>query len=372
MPGLRPLSIVHTEASDGWGGQEMRILKESLGMAARGHRVAVAAPPHSMINQRARRAGLRVFDADFSKKDPRSFLRMRATLREAEADVLNTHSSRDSWVAGLAARTLRRPPLVIRTRHLSTPIGNTPLSRLIYEGVTDAIMTTGEEIRRAMIEENRFSPAKIVSVPTGVDLSVFDPSTTEKTLETKGFSVGMVSVLRSWKGHEYFLRAVPIILGEVSDAFFYIAGEGPQRGNIERLITELSLGDRVFMLGHREDVPGVMKSLDVVVHPSYAGEGVPQSILQAFAMMRPVVAADAGAISEVVKDGETGLLIPPKDPAAIARGVAELYRSPALRARLAEGGRDLLRGKYSFSGMLDSIEALYGRLLREKRGNRDV
>lgn len=363
MPPMRPLTILHTECSDGWGGQEIRTVRESQGMQRRGHRLVIAAPARSMIYKRALEAGFTVYDFEFSKKNPLSFMRMRTILKQEKVDVLNTHSSRDSWVAGIAARYPTRLARIIRTRHLSTPIGKTPLSRFIYNTVPDAIMTTGEEIRRMMVQDNGYDGGKIFSVPTGTDLAVFDPENVAPTLETGGFSVGMLSVLRSWKGHEYFIRAVPIILKAVPDASFYIAGDGPQRDNIARLIDEMSIKDRVVMLGHREDVAGILMSLDVVVHPSYANEGVPQGVLQALAMKRPVVASDAGATREVVIDGETGFLIRPRSPEEIAEKVIELYRNPSVGESFARRGRALVEAGHSLERMLDKIEGIYGSIL---------
>ena len=124
----------------------------------------------------------------------------------------------------------------------------------------------------------------------------------------------MVGVLRSWKGHVFLLRAIPDIVKHIPNAHFYIVGEGPQRENIEGIVRDMSLQDRVSLLGHREDIPEIMASLDVIVHPSYAGEGIPQSLLQALAMKRPVVASDAGAIKEIILDNTTGYLIESENP----------------------------------------------------------
>jgi glycosyltransferase involved in cell wall biosynthesis len=117
------------------------------------------------------------------------------------------------------------------------------------------------------------------------------------------------------------------------------------------------------MLGHREDIPEIMGSLDVVVHPSYANEGVPQSILQAMAMKRPVVASNAGAIREVIIDGETGFLIEPKDSVQLSEKVVELYDNRNLIIKFGENSRRLVEESYSLDGMLNKIEILYARLL---------
>jgi glycosyltransferase involved in cell wall biosynthesis len=368
MPPLnQPVTILHTEAQTEWGGQAMRILAESRGMASKGYRMIIATPRESRLYKESRESGLLAIDASYSKKDPRSFFKIKSIIEKENVDIVNTHSSVDSWVGGVAAKMSRQKPIIIRTRHISTPIGKSVLSYFIYQIINDAIITTGEAIRRRMIRENGFKEQMIFSFPSAVDLGVFDPGGTVPSLSTSGFSIGTISVLRSWKGHLYLLESVPEILRHVKDAFFYFVGDGPQRSKIEAVIKENSLGDRVFMLGHRDNVAGIMKSLNVLVHPSYSSEGVAQTILQGLAMGKPVIASDCGAASEVIIDGKTGFLIPPKDPEAIARKVVELYRNPTLGIRLGENGRQLVQAKYSLERMVDGIEELYGRLLREKR-----
>lgn len=362
------ISILHTEASLGFGGQEIRIIQESLGMIKRGHRVVIAAPPRSVIFRKAEESGINVFPAHFQKRNPISALRMRLLINRERFDIVNTHSSSDSWVAGIAARLSRVKPKIIRTRHLSTPISKSYLSRLIYEILPHAVITTGEEIRQRMINDNGFDGSKIFSIPTGVDLERFNPAKTKPAFQSQDvFSIGMIGVLRSWKGHKFLIEAMPEILKQIPQAVSYIVGDGPQYENIKNLIYRLSLRDNVFMLGHREDIPEIMASLNVIVQTSYANEGIPQSILQAMAMERPVVACRAGSIGEVIIDGVTGFLIEPKNPLKLAEKIVELYRNPELRIKFGREGRRLVEENYPMEKMLDKMESLYRWLLGEKK-----
>ncbi len=388
-------TILHTESSEGWGGQEIRIMQESLGMIKRGYRVIIAAPEQSTIFKKGKEAGVEVFPAHFQKKNPGSVLKMISIINREKVDIVNTHSSSDSWITTFAAKVSNIKPKIIRTRHLSTPISISILSRLIYDILPDVVITTGEEIRQRMIRNNGFNGSEIFSIPTGIDLERFNPAKVKPAFQLKNpppppdnpphprfnkggqrgikdrgrggltdnFSVGMVGVLRSWKGHRYFIEAIPEILKKIPSSVFYIVGDGPQRENIKNLIRGLSLQERIFMLGHREDIPEILASLDVVVHPSYANEGVPQSILQAMAIKKPVVASDAGAIKEIIIDGETGFLIEPKNPKQLAERVFELYKNPELRISFGKKGRSLVETNYSIEKMLDKIEFLYEKLL---------
>jgi glycosyltransferase involved in cell wall biosynthesis len=361
---MKPLNILHTEASLGWGGQEIRIINESIGMAKRGHNIYIAAPEESMILKKTGGIDMiTAFALPLKKKNVSDIVKLVAIIKANKINIINTHSSSDSWIGTFAAKFSSVKPIILRTRHLSTPIGRNPLSRLIYNTLPDAVITTGEEIRKKMIEYNKFDGEKIFSIPTGIDTELFNPKKITASLKPNGFAIGMISVLRSWKGHRYLIETVPSVLKEIPNAIFYIVGDGPQYENLRDMIKQYSLEDKIFMLGHRDDIPQLIASLDIIVHPSHANEGVPQSILQTMAMEKPVIASDVGAIKEVVINGKTGFLIEPKNSKRLGEKVIELYKNPGLRNKFGEAGRKLVERNYSVEAMLDRIESLYERLL---------
>ncbi|MEW6108857.1 MAG: glycosyltransferase family 4 protein [Nitrospirota bacterium] len=367
------MRILHTEASTGWGGQEIRILKESLGMRARGHEVFILAGPDSQLLKRARQECLHTDIIQFRRRDFSGiFTRVKRYIETKQIEVVNTHSSKDSWLILPAARLARTRPLAVRTRHLSTPIGRNPLSSLLYNCLPHIVITTGEAIRTQMIEVNKFNPVRIMSIPTGVDLEAFDPSLTFQNLRDElglGHSIpliGTVSVIRSWKGLDYLVKALPLIMKEIPEARLVITGEGPHRPVLEKTIESTGTGKNVFLLGHREDIVPILSSIDVMVQPSYANEGVPQTILQALAMKKPVIASDLLPFREVIRDGETGMLVPVRDSDCIAQAVIKALGDRDFSRRLGESGRRLVETSYSFTGMLDRLELLYGSYQRKE------
>lgn len=373
------VTIFHTEASLGWGGQEIRILNESLGMKERGYRVFIIAQKDSMLFERARKAGLDAIPLSFRKKDyPRTFLSLLRLIKELRPAFLITHSSRDSWLGGLVSRISRFRPFVIRTRHISTLTSTGVATSILYGCLPDRVVTTAEAIRAQLIERNKVAPERIISIPTGVDFSLYDPSRAHRDIREQMSLpagtplVGMVSVLRSWKGHEFFIAAAKLVSARMPGARFIIAGDGPRKDAIKKLIDENGLVGTVLMLGHRDDVPDVLASLDVLVQPSYANEGVPQSILQAMAMAVPVVASDLPPFREVVRDSETGFLVPSRDPAALAEKMEALLKAPSLRDRFGKQGRALALKRFSRERMLDATEELYEEVLRSGAGRGGV
>ena len=360
------MKILHTEASLGWGGQEIRILREAIGMRERGHSVIIAAHPESEILSNAEEEGFETIPVEFKRRNFfRIVLFFKTLIEKEKIDVINTHSSKDSWLVLPAARLAKNKPLLLRTRNLSTPIGKNLFTSLLYNSFPHFIITTGEAIKERMVMINKFNPENIVSIPTGVDAEVFDPETKHSDIrEELGIKpstplVGAISVIRSWKGHDYLVKAIPSVLREIPEVRFVIAGDGIHKKTLEQTIAETGVGDKVYLLGHRKDVVNILHAIDILVHPSYANEGVPQTILQAMAMKKPVIASDLPPLREVVIEDETGILVPLKDPESIAGGVIRLLEDKELSRQFGENGRRLVASAYSFQGMLDKLESLY-------------
>ena len=362
------LRICHAESSTGWGGQEIRVLAETLGLRERGHEVAIVCRPDSALAVRAREAEVSLFVARMPfAHDPRTIGGMLSHFRQWRPQVVITHSSVDSWCGGVAARILRVP--IVRVRHLSVPVGGNPATRFVYRALCDTVITTGEAIRDHLVREVGLPPAKVVSIPTGIDTARFDPQKGDGMGVRKALGIragvplaGIVAVLRNWKGQLIFLEAMAKVQAKLPEARALIVGEGPQRRNIERRRRELGLEEAVVLTGHREDVPDVLASLDVVVSASTGAEGVPQILLQALAMERPVVATAVGGIPEIIRDGETGRLVPAESPLRLAEAIGDVLQDPASARVLAvEGGR-IVRERWDVERMLDAVERVYSAM----------
>jgi glycosyltransferase involved in cell wall biosynthesis len=371
-----PLVILHSESSMGWGGQEIRVFTEVCWLRRRGHAASLVVAPGSGLGERAERAGVPVAWIPMSRAlDPRAVARIARRLRRERAQVLVTHSSVDAWTGGLAARFVGVP--VVRMRHLSVPVQTNPFSRAVYTVLCDKIVTTGEAIRTLLVERLPVPPAKVVSIPTGVDLEEFHPSRVDPTRLRKELGLaretpllGMIAVLRSWKGHLVFLQALRRVRESHPGARAVLAGDGPFRDVIEDAIKGHGLGTHVRLLGHREDVAEILSGLDVVVSASTAAEGIPQALLQALAMRRPVVASDVGGIPEVIRAGETGWLVSPGDPEALGKAIVEALADRVGAQRMGEQGRKMVEANYSLQRMGERMEELYTAVAAGRGGQR--
>jgi glycosyltransferase involved in cell wall biosynthesis len=352
------LRILHTEASTGWGGQEIRILDESAGMQARGHTLRIAAPMEAPIVAAARKRGLAADAIPVNRRTLAGLRGLLATIDAFTPDVIVTHSSTDSWLASLATYFLRRGVAVVRTRHLSTPIAAGMLNRWLYGWVPRRVVTTGEAVRAMLIERLSLDPAHVVSVPTGTDLTRFFPgdrSAARRALNLPdGPIVGIVATLRSWKGHRFLIRALAD--PRLVNVRLVIVGDGPQDKALRQQVDELGLQARVQFTGQQGDVAPWMRAFDVMALPSTGNEGVPQALMQAMACGIPVVTTPVGAIPELVRDAETGLLVPAGDRSALADAIDRLLGNTLLARRLATAGREFVAAKHSSAAMLDAME----------------
>lgn len=363
------MRILHTESSIGWGGQEIRILTEAQGMLARGHEVTLLTPESADIYPAAKARNIPVVALPIEKKRPRALLAVRRWLaaHRARFDVINTHSSTDSWLMALARLTLAAAPPVVRTRHVSTRVHNDRATRWLYQTASAHIVTAGEALRAQLARENGFAPERMTSVPTGVDLKRFRPMDRRAARRELGLderhALGIVATLRDWKGHDYLLDAWARLAPRFADWQLLVIGEGPQRARLEARVAAEGLAASVRFVGNRDDIPVWLNSLDLFTLPSYGDEGVPQAIMQAMACGLAVVATPVGAIEEAVQRGRTGLIVPPRDATALAAALGALMEDPARRTAMGKSGRDYAAAHFGIDRMLDGMEAVFRRVI---------
>jgi glycosyltransferase involved in cell wall biosynthesis len=364
------LTILHTESSSGWGGQENRTLHECLGLRdSFGERVIILCRPGSKLGERAASAGLEVHTHRLRASHDIAAVRFIAGLIKRErVDVVVTHSGTDSFLAGIGARVSSVRPVVVRTRHLALPITSKPT----YSLIPHRVVTVSEYVRRYLVVERGIPSRQVLDIPTGIDLSRFDPrAVSDDFRKTEGIPedvplVGVIAILRRKKGHHVLLDAIPGILREVPDALFVFAGNGPQTENIEKKIRELCIEKNVRLLGLRRDVEAVLKGIDLFVLPTFQ-EALGTSILEASAMERAVVSTRVGGVPEVVRHGRTGLLVEPDNAEELKEAIVKLLKDPGLRASMGKEGRKLVEADFSTTRMVQKLHGLYSTLVKKKK-----
>ena len=234
---LNNIKVLHTEWSDGWGGQEIRIINEMIAVREQGIEVFLACRDNSIIKEKAIENNIKVFILPFrGNVDFKTLFALVKIVKENEIDIVNTHSGKDTWVGGLAAKFAGSK--FIRTRHLSNRIRSSRFN--FINELADYIFTTGESVKNDMIKYNRINPEKIISIPTGIDAEIFDPSVYDRNksrikynIKEDEIAIGIIAVVRRFKRHDLFVNAAEILLRKYSNIKFFIAGDGPVINDIK-------------------------------------------------------------------------------------------------------------------------------------------
>jgi glycosyltransferase involved in cell wall biosynthesis len=355
--------ILHTEASIGFGGQEIRIVAEARWLLDHGWRVLIAGQPASPLLEESARLGVPAVAVRMRRVlDVPALLALRRLIAGRDVALVHTHSSVDSWLGGLAARSCRRP--VVRSRHVTIAI---PRRRGAVYRLADRIISSGEAAARVVAAAG-VPAARIVPIPPGVDTARFHADVSgagvRAELGLDGAPVaGLVANIRGSKGHDVFLEAARRVLACEPGARFLIVGDGIGFDDVRRRVGALGLEAAVRMTGFRRDIPEVMAALDVLVLPSLRSEAASQVIAQALAVGTPVVATDVGGSGELVRDGDTGRLVPAGDADALAAAILACLTDREGARAMARRGQRLVRERHSLDAAMARTTVVYRELL---------
>lgn len=357
---VRSVRIVHLETGRHYYGGARQVVYLCQGLARRGHECHLVCPPGAQIAAEA---------APFAEIHPlrlggdldlAAIPRLAACLKRLAPDLLHVHSRRGADPqGGIAARLAGIPAVVSRRVDNPEPRWLVALKYRLYARV----ITISEGIRQVLLAEG-MAPDQVVTVLSAVDTSAFEQPCERDwfegqfRLQPETLAIGMVAQLIPRKGHAVLLDALAR-LGDAAPPYrVLLFGQGPGRAALEAQRDALGLGARVTFAGFRDDLERVLGCLDLVVHPAYM-EGLGVSLLQAAAAGVPIVAARAGGIPEIVRDGENGLLVEPGDAEALAERLRALLGNPAVRRRLGQRGRDLAREGFSVDAMVEGNLRVY-------------
>jgi len=353
--------------ADYFTGAAIQLRDLAIGLAARGHDVTVATPPSELWAERMARAGIGYVPIPMRRAwDVRAAWRLAKVIRSRKIQVAHAHKGRARTLALLAGLMGARCTLVLnRGVSFHVPrvrrVGYT--SRRVH-----AIVAVCESIKRDLVATG--VPAeKIEVIYSGTDLARFHPGLDGHPIRRElGLTPAHALItqigVRSWRGWSDVLAAMARIAPEAPHARLLFVGAPPPRiAELGERARERGLEGRVLVLGHREDVPQILTASDVVVDASYAGAGITGSIREALACERPVVATALAGMPELVIEGETGLLVPPRDPEALGRALRRMLDNPTWAQTMARAGCKRVDAHFSLRAKLDATEALYRRLI---------
>jgi glycosyltransferase involved in cell wall biosynthesis len=272
-----------------------------------------------------------------------------------------------AYILGTYAAWLARVPVVLASRR---SLGNFKEGKTHYlwmerlaNRMTDLILANSEAVKQDVIRQERVAPSKIRVIYNGIEPSRYVVSADHALRDSMGIPggtpiVGVVARLIDYKGHRFLLDACPDIRRRHPAVTFLLIGDGPDRKELEDHTRALGIERSVRFLGSRPDIPELLALLDVAVLPSLE-EGFPNAVLEAMAAGRPVVATRVGGVPEAVVHDQTGLLVPPRDPSALADAVNCLLGDPGRRADMGRMGRKRVSELFSLSRLVAEMEGLY-------------
>lgn len=354
---------IQIDTARSWRGGQNQVLLTATGLRARGHRVVVVAHPDGELRKRLPADMEVVLLAPRNEVDLPAAWHLSRLFRGVQPDVVHAHDPHGVAVAATAlsiASPPRRPALVA-ARRVDFHLKGNSFSRWKYRQV-DRFVTASEAIRLLLIEDG--VPAdRTVTVHEGIDVDRVVGVESVSVREQYWFPphsliVGNIAALVPHKGQKHLIDAAAIVVREMPEARFLVLGEGELRASLEQQIKHLHLSQHVVLAGFRADVLAVLKGLDLFVMSSVT-EGLGTSLLDAMAASRAIVATRAGGIPEVVVDGETGLLVPPRDPRALAQAILDLLRDEPKRRRFADAGFARVRQRFSVDRMIEETLRVY-------------
>jgi glycosyltransferase involved in cell wall biosynthesis len=370
------MKVLLLSTSMGMGGADKQLLSAALEMRSRGRDLMIVSlTPLGPMGQQALTSGIPTVSLDMPRgfPDPRGLMRLVRLIGAWKPDVLHSHMVHANLLARIA-RLFAPVPVLVSTIHNINEGG--PLRMWAYRTtnrLVDHMTIVSEAAAERFIAED-IVPRKLLRVvPNGVDTEVFRnvPPGTRKTLrgslglggEFVWLAIGRFEVAKDYPN---MLRAFAVARRHTPDAVLLLVGRGSLQAETEGLIGELGLEGAVRFLGVRHDVPEILSAADGYVMSS-AWEGMPMVLLEAAAAGLPIVATKVGGNHEVVREGETGFLVPPNDHEQLAKAMLRLAGLPqAERHAMGARGAQHIQATYGLGRVVDRWEALYREVLARK------
>lgn len=365
------MALFQIDAGKEWRGGQRQALLLARQLQRRGYPFFFYVQPGSPLHQKAKEEDLPVVPVKMrSEADMWAILRLARAMKKRRCRLVHFHDAH-SLAIGAAAASMAKVPLRVISRRVDFPLKNNFFSQKKYTRDIDLIIAISKGIKKVLMDGG-IKAETVRVVPSGIDFTPFDEARSsdylrrELSLSQEDYLVGIVAHLADHKGHTYLIEATRILKDRAPKIKVIVVGEGPLRMDLDRQVKETHVEDMVFFLGFRDDVPQILGSLDLFVLSSKL-EGMGTSIMDAMASRLPVVATRVGGIPEVVVDGETGILVPAKNPDALADAILKIYSDKQAAKQLGERGYQVVHKKFSAESMADRIIDHYEELAK-KRG----
>ncbi|PON18640.1 hypothetical protein C2W62_06950 [Candidatus Entotheonella serta] len=381
MPESPPIRLLFFLASGVHGGIEEHVLSLLQRLPRDRFRFGLACPPElvdAMTNDLVD-LPVTVFPVRATGwtrwRDIRQLCRI---LRRFQSDIIHCHLFRATLVGAPVAWAMR-VPVILETYHGREAWRQDGFikGRFIIDRLVSCCVSHIIAVSRAtacfLIEHKRIPAKKITVIPNGRDLQSFQPGCRASSAIRKRFHIpasapvlGVIGRLEAQKGHQYLLQALPQICAAFPDTRLLLVGEGSLYGALQGQAKDLGLHDHVIFAQFQRDIPAFLEAMDIVVLPSLH-EGLPLTAIEASAMAKPVVATEVDGIPEVVRDGTTGVLVPPAAPEALAQAVLTLLQRPDLTFQYGAAAHAWVRQQFDIQRQVGETERLYLEMIAMRK-----
>jgi len=346
------------------------------------YKIMVACLPTGAFIEKIEGSEVEVKSVDMrSRFNPGVILRLANLMKRENVDIVHSQGARADFFARIAAK-LAGVPIVVST--VPMPVEGfdvSPIRKLTYtvfnrfsERFVDRFIVVSDSLEKIMIEKHGIGPQRVVKIYNGIEKDEYCIADEEIAYRRSKFRkelglgedvpvVGAIGRLVWQKGFEYLIEAIPDLLKEFKKARFLIVGEGPLKDGLNVKSKMLKIEDKIIFTGFRSDIKEILASIDILVMPSLL-EGLPIVLLEAMAMMKPIVATDIDGIKEVLDNGKTGLLIPPKNPRALTYAIVNLLLHRDKAYQMGIDARKVVEERFEVDIMVQKVEKVYEELLQ--------
>ena len=356
------MNILQTETLYGWGGQQKKVLLESIALKELGHNVSLLCNPGSNISEAAEKHGIPIYLMAMSKKNyPITIFRLIKLIKDQDIDLIISHGSTDSWIAALASRLSRRKPVFFRERHNLFPI-NGWLSRLQHRQLAHKILSISQSVSDYLVSVG-VSRLRLLSLPDAIDPTDFQSTPTDSSLRNQlgipsdAVVLGSLTSHRKDKGVYDLAQLCRSILPQNKNVWFIFAGPyKPQdRDQIElEILNSDAISCRITWTGYRSDVQNTINAFDIFVHLTKT-EGLGTVTIEAMYCKKPIIAWEIPAMRELMPNNKHGVLAPYHDFKRLTQLTQELINNRQLRESIGSENRALVENTYSFASLKERL-----------------
>lgn len=373
------MKILEIISSRRWIGEAAHVFNLTKILQRRGHKIILLCKRGWALSTRAKDEGIETVELEMNghfniKQNRKDISKIIKVIKNNDIDIIHCHRGNDHWLSMIALKLSGRKIPIVRTRHVNVPVKTHFFNRWLYKN-TDDVICVSSHILEGYLEANIVPKGKLHLIYTGANLDDFKYTKNghsireEFNIEKDTPIVGIVGRIAAIKGQRYLVEAAPLIKRKFPKVKFILAGEEKSKRTkekLEQLIKELKLEKDIIFTGYRKDIADIIAAFNVAVIASKGSEGSSRACYEYMAMKKPIVATSVGILPELLEDGKSGFIIPPKNSQMLSDAVCKLLGNKELSRRFGENAFKRLNEKFNFNKWIEKTEKVLIESVKKK------